>query len=346
MTEGVLAIDENERIISINRAAIEILELAAAAWEGRSVYEVVRNTSLQRFVSKTLSAREPREDEITLHTDKKERLIRTIGTVLRDADGARIGAVIVLDDITRIRQLENMRREFVANVSHELRTPITSIKGFVETLMEMDPEEIRDARRFLETITRQTDRLNAIIEDLMLLSRLDQESEKRLIQLRPGRIKNVLLSAIDTCSLKASEKNVDVQLDCPDELSAEIESRLLEQAVVNLIDNAIKYTEGDDQVLVTARREDSQVVIAITDHGRGIPADHHSRLFERFYRVDRARSRKLGGTGLGLAIVKHIVQAHDGSVEVRSAPGDGSTFSIILPADHTNEIREADASAS
>ncbi len=335
MTEGVLAIDENERIISINRAASDILHLTTAVWEGRSVYEVVRNTSLQHFVRQTLSASEPREDEIVLHTEKKDRIIHTTGTVLRDPTGTRIGAVIVLNDVTRIRQLENMRREFVANVSHELRTPITSIKGFVETLMEMDPEEISAAPRFLQTITRQTDRLNAIIEDLMLLSRLDQESDKRQIPLRNRRIKKVLLSAIDTCSMRANEKGVTVELECPDDLIGAVERRLLEQAVVNLIDNAIKYTEGDEPVRVTARRDNDRIVIAVTDHGCGIPEEHHARLFERFYRVDRARSRKLGGTGLGLAIVKHIVQAHYGSIGVRSAPGEGSSFFIYLPSQTT-----------
>ncbi len=230
-----------------------------------------------------------------------------------------------------IGRLEGIRRDFVANVSHELKTPITSIKGFVETLLEGAASKPEDARRFLGIIAKQADRLNAIIEDLLLLSRLEQENSKPSISVTDCRLKGVLQAAIQVCCLQAEEKGIAVALHCPDDLSARVNAPLIEQAVVNLVDNALKYSEPGKSVEVKSGQTASETLITVTDHGCGIETEHLPRLFERFYRVDKARSRKLGGTGLGLAIVKHIVQAHQGRVEVESTPGVGSSFTLVLP---------------
>jgi two-component system phosphate regulon sensor histidine kinase PhoR len=225
-----------------------------------------------------------------------------------------------------------LRRDFAANVSHELRTPITSIKGFAETLLDGALANPEDAERFLHIIARQADRLNTIIEDLLSLSRVEKETETGDILLSIGHIDKVLQAAVQDCSARAAERNIEVVLDCPSDLSVRMKADLLEQAVINLLDNAIKYSEPGKQVRITGYREDHLATIAVKDQGSGIAEEHHSRLFERFYRVDKARSRTMGGTGLGLAIVKHIALAHRGQVAVESALGQGSTFFIRLPA--------------
>jgi two-component system phosphate regulon sensor histidine kinase PhoR len=261
-----------------------------------------------------------------------DRVLQVNGTSLRDAQGRSIGAVIVLNDVSRLRQLESMRRDFAANVSHELKTPITSIKGFVETLLDGALQDPHDAERFLRIVARQADRLNAIIEDLLSLSRVEKDAEAAEIALSMADLRPVLESALDDCKSKASLRGIRLAFDCAAEVVARINPPLLEQAVMNLLDNAVKYSEpgGDVHLLVQAAA--GEVSIRVRDHGCGIAPEHLPRLFERFYRVDKARSRKQGGTGLGLAIVKHIVLAHRGRVTVESEPGAGSTFCIHLPA--------------
>jgi two-component system phosphate regulon sensor histidine kinase PhoR len=180
-------------------------------------------------------------------------------------------------------------------------------------------------------VATQTDRLNAIIEDLLTLSRIEQETEKAEIVLAPGSIRNVLCTAVEVCQMKASHKNIRIELNCGETLQAQINPPLLEQAIINLIDNAVKYSPPGQAIHLSAKSTDEGVVIQVRDHGCGIGREHLPRIFERFYRVDKARSRKLGGTGLGLAIVKHIAQAHGGRTSVESTLGEGSTFSIHLP---------------
>jgi two-component system, OmpR family, phosphate regulon sensor histidine kinase PhoR len=332
MVEGVLAVDLEERILRLNNAAARLLGVRPEQAEGRRIQEVVRKADLQRFVSRALANREPVEGDIVVRDAEGERFLQAHGTVLRGSQEQEIGALIVLNDVTRLRRLETLRRDFVANVSHELKTPITAIKGFVETLLDGAAEDPENAQRFLQIINRQADRLNAIIDDLLDLSRIEQEAEKGGIPLVRGGLRPVLEAAVQGCSLSAREKSLEIVLHCSGELAAQINAPLLEQAIVNLLTNAIKYSDPAGRVVVDAGQFGDKVMIKVQDWGCGISPEHLPRLFERFYRVDKARSRKQGGTGLGLAIVKHIVQSHGGEVVVHSTPGQGSTFTLILPA--------------
>jgi two-component system, OmpR family, phosphate regulon sensor histidine kinase PhoR len=261
----------------------------------------------------------------------EERFLQAHGAPLRDATGMEIGVLVVLNDITRLQRLENIRRDFVANVSHELKTPITAIKGSVETLLGGAMDEPDSAPRFLDIIARQADRLNAIIEDLLALSRIEQGEEKGGIQLVPAVIGEVIQSALQSCQIKARDKQVRLVADYAENLQCLANAPLLEQALINLIDNAIKYSNEGGEVQLAVHAATAAIEISVRDFGCGIDREHLPRLFERFYRVDKARSRKQGGTGLGLAIVKHIVQAHGGQVRVDSTLGEGSLFTIALP---------------
>lgn len=331
MVEGVLAVDREERIISMNQAAARFLGADAAQAQGKPLQAVVRNTALRDFVRNALASPETLETEIMLRRDGVQTL-QIHGTVLRDEAGEGIGAMVVLNDVTRLRQLEQVRRDFVANVSHELKTPITSIKGFVETLLDGAIENVEDARRFLEIVARHVDRLNTIIDDLLTLSRLEREEEPE-IYLEPADLRNVLEGAVELCRQAADAKGIRIEIRCDEALSARINPPLIERAVVNLVDNAIKYSGEGSRVAVEGRSDGGRVLISVRDQGCGIPAAHLPRLFERFYRVDQARSRQLGGTGLGLSIVRHIAQCHHGKVAVESEVGRGSTFILELPAE-------------
>ncbi|WP_305045986.1 sensor histidine kinase [Geoalkalibacter sp.] len=331
MVEGVLAVDTDERLIRINSAAASLLGVDGTAAQGRVIHEVVRKADLQRFVARALNSSRPVEGDMVLHGARGELFLQAHGSPLRDSHGRNIGALVVLNDVTRLRRLERIRSDFVANVSHELKTPITAIRGFVETLLDGALDKPEDARRFLDIILRQSERLHSIIEDLLALSRIEQESERGGLEVQEGPLQPVLAAAIQVCEPAATAKALRVRLVCPEGLSAAMSAPLLEQALVNLIDNAVKYSPPGKDILVEAGGDDEGVLIRVRDWGVGISREHLPRLFERFYRVDKARSRKQGGTGLGLAIVKHIVQAHGGQISVESTPGEGSTFSLRLP---------------
>jgi two-component system phosphate regulon sensor histidine kinase PhoR len=330
MAEGVFAVENKGRIVSVNPAAAQLLDIDPAQAHGRYVEEIVRNADLQEFVRQTLAGVQPAETDISLpiHGDRSFRL-HAAG--LTDARGRRSGAVIVLNDMTRIRRLEAVRRDFVANVSHELKTPVTSIQGFVEALVDGGVKDPTQVERYLGIIARHASRLNAIIDDLLTLSRLEEAGERRALRFDVGPVKPVIEEAIHLSGVKADEKRMTIDLACDDTLEARINPPLLEQAVINLIDNAVKYSPEGSPIRIEVRKDETEVSIAVIDEGCGIPPEHLPRIFERFYVVDQSRSRKLGGTGLGLAIVKHIAQVHGGRVTVESTPGKGSTFTIHLP---------------
>jgi two-component system phosphate regulon sensor histidine kinase PhoR len=330
MIEGVLVVDPRGRIASVNVACGQMLGVNPEAIRGRRIQEVLRNPHLQGLIERVLSESETVEGEILLHNGE-ERFLQVHGTVLRDAGGHGAGAVLVLNDVTRLRELERVRQDFVANVTHELKTPITSIKAAAETLLGGAIDEPDDAERFVAIVARQASRLNAIIEDLLSLSRIEAESGRAGIQASDQPLEPTLAGAIQTCAARAAEKEIAIEMSCDPRLRAPVNPALLENALVNLIDNAIKYSEKQTRIRVAAYEHGDEVAIDVADQGCGIDKRHHQRIFERFYLVDKARSRSLGGTGLGLAIVKHVVRAHGGRVAVESAPGDGSVFSIILP---------------
>lgn len=331
MMEGVMAIDTEQCVFKANQAAMDMLRVSREALMGRPLGSVIRNATLEDLVSRTLTSEEPVEGEATFYGDE-DRTVSIHGTQLLSSEGAKVGAVVVLNDITRLRRLETMRRQFASNVSHELKTPITSIQGFVETLLDGTLEDSpEDVRHFLEIILKQTRRLNAIMEDILLLSRIEQGRAELTKGLERLTVDRAVRGALEQCRKKAAEKNISLLAECPENILIEAHPRLIEQAIVNLLTNAINYSPDGATVTVRVDRGEKDIMVHVIDDGCGISRDHLPRLFERFYRVDKARSRQLGGTGLGLAIVKHIAQVHCGTVSVDSTLGKGSTFTLTIP---------------
>ena len=339
MIEGVIAVDSQEKIMTINRAASRLFGIDPAHAVGKIISEVLRNGEIQDFFVKTLSASGFIETETILieaiqgQSTHAERILQLHGSALHDSAEKGIGALVVINDITQLKKLENMRKDFVANVSHELRTPLTSIKGFVETLLSGAMKNGIDTKRFLGIISSQVDRLTTIVEDLLALSKIEQDAEHNTLERSECRLAAVLAEAVESCKDKASQKQIGITVSCDPAVLVKIDKTLFEQAIVNLIDNAINYSDPDKRITVGAKRDTAaeEIAISVSDEGIGIAPEHLGRLFERFYRVDKSRSRKLGGTGLGLSIVKHIALAHGGRVAVESAPGKGSVFYIYLP---------------
>jgi two-component system, OmpR family, phosphate regulon sensor histidine kinase PhoR len=332
MTEGVVGVDHDQRIITINKAALAMLDADPAITSKGSIHEVSRNSRLNKLIETAIETGERRQEDVSFFQNGNERILNIKCTVLKNPEDVNIGVLIVLNDVTQLRRLENMRRDFAANVSHEIKTPLTAIKGFVETLRFGGAENTEDAERFLAIIDKHVDRLTAIIDDLMNLSRIERKDEIRQIDRKIHKIEDLLQSSIQHCQSLAGERNIKISYTSDPALTAQVDRTLMEQAMVNLLENAIKYSEKESEVAIDAERAGDKIHIHIQDHGIGIEEKHHARLFERFYRVDKARSRKLGGTGLGLAIVKHIVLAHGGDVSVQSKPGQGSQFTISIPA--------------
>ena len=330
MREGVVAIDTNEAIMSMNPQAAEMFDCNRDRVKERSIQEVVRNLALQTFVTRALKTADSLEDDIPFYR-QTEIILNIKSSTIVDSTGKRIGTLLVMTDVTRLRRLEHMRRDFVANVSHEIKTPLTAIKGYVETLYNSEVDSPEDTHRFLEIVIKHVNRLESIVEDLLSLSRIERENFREALNLSTARLGDIFQTVIQFCQKNAEAKHIGIQVKSGEDLPATVDVTLLEQALLNLLDNAIKYSKESSRVQISAEKRDGKTAIHIRDYGCGIAQRNLSRLFERFYRVDKARSRQLGGTGLGLAIVKHIVQAHGGEVTVDSRLGEGSTFSIYLP---------------
>lgn len=328
MSEGVLTVDKKGDIVLMNPSLRKTF-LVDFAPEGRQTLEVIRNVTIQDLLEKILKG-ETRlaSGEIAFITPEEKTFRVNCVPIIRDKDIE--GAIIVFHDITELKRLENIRQDFVANVSHELRTPLASIMGYAETLSEGAIEEKSNAREFINIIHHESERLSKLINDLLDMSKI--ESGRIKMVFLPLEVKPLIVRIIGVLDKAAKEKSIRVELDVPQDLPRILadETRLY-QVILNLLDNAIKYTPDSGLVKIKASLKDSFVQIDVSDNGIGIPEKDLPRIFERFYRVDKARSRELGGTGLGLSIVKHIVQAHGGQVWVESNPGLGSTFSFTIP---------------
>lgn len=339
MIEGVLSLDNNGHVLQINQTGMEILHLNSEETViGQNIDNIIADPSLLSSILDGVRQDEIFEDELSIENQGRHHYIDIRVTSLKNSLGERIGSLIVLNDITRLKKLEKYRKHFVANVSHELRTPLTSIKGFVETLIDGALENREDAQRFLGIILRQVDRLYTLIESLLALSKMDQDeiSEKghKDLEKIELEVKPLLDSAVQICEQKARNKNIQLSVQGSEGVKCVLNPSLLEQALVSLVDNAISYSEEGKPVTLKVKKEENECQFIVSDHGPGIPEKHQSLIFQRFYRIDKGRSRYRGkgGTGLGLAIVKHIARAHGGKVYVKSEVGSGSDFVICLPS--------------
>ncbi len=333
MEEAVIVVGADLIIREMNPSAYLLSDYAPGTAIGKNLLLVFRNSDLHDIAEEVKATGRRVEGEIALFMERK-RYLQVHGAALSGAgdEGARI--VLVLNDVSRLKELERVRRDFVANVSHELKTPITAAKGYVETLLEGDLNDRATSEKFLRIVLQHVDRLNAIVEDLLVISRLENDVGPAPKQ-APCDLSDLLRGVAGMYEEKARRGGIELRVASPPGVTIEANRVLLEQAVANLVDNALKFSESGKSVEMTVVSEENSVTINVIDHGTGIPEKHLDRIFERFYRVDKGRSRDLGGTGLGLSIVKHIAASHGGRVTVDSAEGEGSTFSILLPRRHT-----------
>ena len=328
MVEGVLLIDPSGRIQMANDSLRRLFNLTSDI-RGQKLLEAFRLAELSALVERLGSEKTVTGFELEL-AGVGNRCLEVNAAAVLDAQGKQQGAILVFHDLTRLKQLENTRKEFVANVSHELRTPLSLIKGCVETLLDGARHEPEHAARFLQMIEKHADRLTYLIEDLLTISRL--ESGQIVMNRQSVQIADVVGRVANDLQARADEKKVAVENRVPDALHAQADADRIEQVLFNLVENAIKYGRTEGHVRIDAKVvPGNKVEVSVRDDGPGIPPEARERVFERFYRVDRARSRETGGTGLGLAIVKHIVQAHGGEVGVQSEPGQETRFFFTLP---------------
>ncbi len=340
MVEGVAVIDAEERLVFYNRAFSEILNLDSAAAEGRPLIEVVRNSDLLSLIRRALRGDEGLQTDITMGITQTQSFSITAAPVKAlDVSGSGdaaeekpSGAVVVLHDVTELRRLERVRQDFVANVSHEFKTPLTAIQGFAETLLAGALDDPENNRRFLEIIRNHAMRLARLTNDLLKLARI--EAGKMELEFSSVGLLELIEACTETTLLKANRKEITLEITVPPQLPAvRGDAALLRDVLQNLLDNAIQYTPPRGHISVAASAGPREAVITVADTGIGIPLSDSERIFERFYRVDAARSREAGGTGLGLSIAKHIVEAHGGKLWVESTVGQGSKFSFSLPLD-------------
>lgn len=335
MSDGVMVVDAQGRIILINKVLETLLQGASDA-TGKNPVEVIRNAELQDGFAQVLAKGETRSMELPLATPEVDKIFDvTIARLVLHAQTG--GAVAVFHDITDLKRVEQMRKDLVANVSHELRTPLTSIKGYAETLCDDGIETVSQAQAFAQIILKHANRLSALVQDLLSLTQLESQS----IPISKAEIdfRRVLDAAVLMVKPSAGAKNLDIDTGSVSEKTMIwADKDQLGQALINLLDNAVKYTPEGGSVTVSVKDVGREVHVTVSDTGMGISREHLSRIFERFYRVDKNRSRELGGTGLGLSIVKHIIQSHGGRVWVQSELDEGSAFSFSLPKKSNNSV--------
>lgn len=328
LVEGVIIFDLDGRVIVANHVVERIFRTARGTMVGKTMEGISPNSDeLVAMVDEALSGGKETFTETALGSHNQ--VYRVLVRPLKDEQGNLEGTVVVFHDITDIRNFAQVRSEFAGNVSHELRTPLTSIKGFVETLLDGAMANPDTCRRFLTIIDSETERLSRLIEDLLTLASI--ESKERMIQPRPVALARSIRTVINMMGPQISEKNIMVKFIYPPDMpDVHADEDLLGQVLINLLDNAIKYTPVGGDIIIRCKQRESRIIITVTDTGVGIPEDSIPRVFERFYRVDKARTRIKGGTGLGLSIVKHIVESHGGQVFVKSEVGKGSTFGVCF----------------
>ena len=363
MAEGLLLLDENGKIQLANRAFAELFGVAADV-RGKTVLEVLRQHEITELLKRVATETQvldyelkigglnerwievnaaailpsaPKENSPAPHggervgmrsSQSNKLLTPALSTSDEERESKHHGAILVFHDLTRLKQLERTREEFVANVSHELRTPLSLIKGYVETLLDGAKDNPEVATKFLETIHRNSERLQFLIEDLLTISEL--ESGRLTMNLQPVSLRPLAEKILEDFKTQASARNITLTNELPD-LTAQADADRLQQVLGNLIGNAIKYGRKDGHVVISGKKMDGMIELCVRDDGPGIPAEALDRIFERFYRVDKARSREQGGTGLGLSIVKHIVHGHGGKVWAKSELGKGAQFFFTLP---------------
>jgi two-component system phosphate regulon sensor histidine kinase PhoR len=327
MVEGVAVVNGAERLVFANPGFAEILGLDLPPQSGSAFVEVVRQTELIEAVRQVLAGAPRVEAEIVTGTLRQHFFAATVAAVRA---GEASGAVIVLHDITELRKLERVRRDFVANVSHELKTPLTAIQGFAETLLAGAVDDSQNRGRFLEIIMEHARRLARLTDDLLKLSQMD--ADRLELEIRRTSVAHLVETCYETAQHHAAEKDLRISLNLPDRLpDIAGDARRLAEVLQNLLDNAIQYTLPGGQIMLTAETSGGEVIFTVSDTGIGIPQADQPRIFERFYRVDVARSREAGGTGLGLAIAKHLVEVHGGRIWVESEVGRGSQFHFSIP---------------
>ena len=329
MNEGVIAISRQKECVMANPAAEKIFESTATGARGKSLIEMTRHPQIERIVDRAFEEQKNISDEIQLSGKTKKTLrvsVIVLGTHARDISG-----ILVFHDMTELRRLESVRKEFVANVSHELRTPLTSIKGFIETLLGGALKDPQTSEKFLKIVSEETDRLGRLVEEILMLG----EIERGAVLLKKERVdlSSELPAILERFKTQIEEKRIKVE----DRVSGKLlqlsgSKDKIHQVFVNLIDDAIKFNKSDGKIILSAEQKPEGATITIEDAGIGIPEEDQARIFERFFRVDKARSKEMGGTGLGLAIVKHIMEAHGGHVTCQSIFGKGSRFSVFFPS--------------
>ena len=329
MEEGVLILDLHGRVQEMNTAMEEVLSPAYPAEVGKHYLEVFRDPELNEIIQTTLKEKKGQRRGLS-PLGRPGKTFQVQSSLIQYPEYGGEGVIVVFHDITELKRLERIRQDFVANVSHELRTPLTTIRGYVEALQDDSLENGVQAKQFLQIIERHTQRMEKIVSDLLLLSEI--ESPERMMRKDPVHIEELISSVVDALRPMAESKQQTVQMEVASGLPPlRADSQKIHQVITNLLHNAICYTPEKGNIFIEAKAVEKGTQVSVSDNGIGIPPEDIPRIFERFYRVDKGRSRDLGGTGLGLSIVKHIVEAHGGRVGVESKPGQGSRFSIFLP---------------
>ena len=328
MSEGLIAVDLENKISTINKAASSYLNIDRKKDIGKQYDKKIKNKAIKKIIKSILKKQRPITKEIRIGQMKK-MFFTVNGKVLKDQKLKPVGCLIVMTDVTRLKQLEAMRRVFVANVSHELKTPITSIGGYIETAQK--DISLKTKNEFLEKAIKQNNRLNSIIDDLLRLSRIEAIEDEDAFTLSTQKLLPIIEGSVEDIRENIKKYGIKVVIECSKDIYAKIDSQLMREALINLLENAIKYGVDNSTVIISVKRKSNKILIDIENKGEVIPEKERDRIFNRFYRVDKSRSKKTGGTGLGLAIVKHISIVHNGTIEVHKSDGNTTVFRLTLP---------------